>query len=877
MTLSLSGYNKVVLSVGNGAKEAAASAVSASASAASAATSASNASASASAAAASAAEALGYTATAGGDLDAEIARALAAEALLAPKNSPTFTGTPTVPTAAAGTNTTQAASTAFVTAGLAPKAPLASPALTGIPTAPTAAIGTNSTQIATTEFATTLGNRVFAASSILLASVSGADTITASHYPAASGVTPAQSGQIYVMRKVGTNTTSAVTLAVGGGAALPVYDAHGAALSAGDLKAGDYIILACINGTSYRVISSLMTPAEIRAEVARLDASIAAEVTRAKAAEAAGDTVYIMSVTGLNAMTGSVHPDQSHIDVTGNTNLWWAQTTTTTASDPTLTIRGVTYTLKQRDGSVIPAGRLISGRRYHGVVTLTSPGIIRVMDVLTLEDLSQDTPSTLLRGLAAASKSFSPSKVTTGRIDQTHSGSVKWQVLQPKEKSSDIRVTTAGSKFDLSNLMSNTTVRFYCGAQTKFFAGHLRSFLNMPPHNMLTAEAGTVVIIHRIGPSTVADVYGGSVEYSTESAPIHEMSILLAGQSNAVLFYAQGGIGGFRDGARDSAWMTQGVLDLDPYWINGATGGTALLRASVGTSDTNYWYDDILGENGPALNNCLNQIDAAVAAGQPVPKIIFWSQGENDAGPMDVGTITPERLTTAIGVVWHRIRQHIVSLGGAEGDVRIIQYNVGSWENQLYRRGVSQVRLAYQSAIAATSWVVSGAELYDLPRFYGEIHYTEDGYWLLGRRMARAYANLYGTSYDLGPKVGLLTKGSDSKSLAINFSSSFTLSMPFGDILSKCTPASNPERVGGDAFGFGLIDSSGTPIRVKGGSVSGNTIIITTDSDITGARLCFPWGYFPESRVHEYVRDSQEDRVSSLPGLPLRSYVSDPL
>ena len=44
----------------------------------------------------------------------------------------TFTGTPNVPTATAGTNTTQAASTAFVAASFAP---LASPALTGTATA----------------------------------------------------------------------------------------------------------------------------------------------------------------------------------------------------------------------------------------------------------------------------------------------------------------------------------------------------------------------------------------------------------------------------------------------------------------------------------------------------------------------------------------------------------------------------------------------------------------------------------------------------------------------------------------------------------------------------------------------------------------------
>ena len=101
--------------------------------------------------------------------------------------SAALTGTPTAPTATAGTNTTQIATTAFVetatanlvdsapgtlntlnelaaalgddenfsttvTNNIATKAPLASAALTGTPTAPTASTGTNTTQIATTAF-----------------------------------------------------------------------------------------------------------------------------------------------------------------------------------------------------------------------------------------------------------------------------------------------------------------------------------------------------------------------------------------------------------------------------------------------------------------------------------------------------------------------------------------------------------------------------------------------------------------------------------------------------------------------------------------------------------------------------------------------------
>ncbi|WP_169834356.1 hypothetical protein [Paenibacillus donghaensis] len=74
-------------------------------------------------------------------------------------SSPALTGTPTAPTASAGNNSTQLATTAFVEAvrGIlaaadALKAPLASPALTGNPTAPTQATADSSTKLATTAF-----------------------------------------------------------------------------------------------------------------------------------------------------------------------------------------------------------------------------------------------------------------------------------------------------------------------------------------------------------------------------------------------------------------------------------------------------------------------------------------------------------------------------------------------------------------------------------------------------------------------------------------------------------------------------------------------------------------------------------------------------
>lgn len=71
-------------------------------------------------------------------------------ALKAPLASPALTGTPTAPTASAGTSTTQLATTAFVTAADNLKANIASPTFTGTPAAPTPAFNNDSTQIPTT-------------------------------------------------------------------------------------------------------------------------------------------------------------------------------------------------------------------------------------------------------------------------------------------------------------------------------------------------------------------------------------------------------------------------------------------------------------------------------------------------------------------------------------------------------------------------------------------------------------------------------------------------------------------------------------------------------------------------------------------------------
>ncbi len=163
----------------------------------------------------------------------------------APINGPTFTGTPTAPTPAGGSNTTQIATTAYVIGQAATatpqmdgtaavgttttfaradhvhpsdtsRAPLASPAFTGTPTVPTAGANTSTTQAASTAFV--LGQ----ASAIAPVSDSVATVGVATTFARADHAHPAvpnigrnklHNGQFAIaQRGAGAFTTSAYTL-----------------------------------------------------------------------------------------------------------------------------------------------------------------------------------------------------------------------------------------------------------------------------------------------------------------------------------------------------------------------------------------------------------------------------------------------------------------------------------------------------------------------------------------------------------------------------------------------------------------------------------------------------------------------------------------
>jgi hypothetical protein len=193
---------------------------------------------------------------------------------------PTFTGVPSGPTAVAGTNTTQLATTAFVLANIgvtsfntrtgaitlslsditgAGGAPLASPALTGTPTAPTAAAADNSTTVATTAFVHGL---VAAGAVSSFNGRTGAITLIGADVSAAGGALVASPTFTGVpagpTAAPGTNTTQLATTAfvaaATGGGYLPLT---GGTLS-GVLNMGGANGINCLD-TGARIVTQVFT------------------------------------------------------------------------------------------------------------------------------------------------------------------------------------------------------------------------------------------------------------------------------------------------------------------------------------------------------------------------------------------------------------------------------------------------------------------------------------------------------------------------------------------------------------------------------------------------------------------------------------------
>lgn len=166
--------------------------------------------------------------------------------------SPAFTGTPTAPTAAPGTDTQQLATAAFVQSAIAPLAPAASPTFTGDPKATTPAQFDNDTSLATTAFVQrALGSfagqiNINASGALTMAHagmiINAGGTITLT-LPAGASVVPGASFKI--------NNASNGVVTVQASAGNNLYAIGNSTARTFALQAGDELTIAYVGGSSW--------------------------------------------------------------------------------------------------------------------------------------------------------------------------------------------------------------------------------------------------------------------------------------------------------------------------------------------------------------------------------------------------------------------------------------------------------------------------------------------------------------------------------------------------------------------------------------------------------------------------------------------------
>ena len=343
---------------------------------------------------------------------------------------------------------------------------------------------------------------------------------------------------------------------------------------------------------------------------------------------------------------------------------------------------------------------------------------------------------------------------------------------------------------------------------------------------------------------------------SNEPEPAHAVSILLAGQSQLETGFRGGFIPGFMDGLANKPsgfgeTFLSAPVTIDPYFIDGTRGGTAICKTSVGASATNYWWDSDTDSPGPVLlNHCIAAIDAAMAAGQPAPETVLWAQGESDVPGLAPGGATSEaRYRSERQKVMDYIRAHLIAQGAA--DPQFVCIMLGSYEDTANGQGWQAVRRSYLQQFAEVPWVHYGAEMYDMPRPWMNLHMYATGRYTLGVRMARAYANVRaGQSNNLGPQITAATVQDG----AVRLSFSAGVRIPR-------TPAS-----------FAIRSPTGTSIPVTRIEASGSNVILHTGQDVTGAQVVYPADHFGDAARGDSIIYSSTLHVK-MPGLPLRSTV----
>ncbi|WDA11399.1 hypothetical protein [Paracoccus marcusii] len=560
---------------------------------------------------------------------------------------------------------------------------------------------------------------------------------------------------------------------------------------------------------------------------------------------------YVQPIAAVSGGSGAAYTVTSdRIPINGQT-FTWTPHVDSTVDNPTISISDGTTTatnaLFSIDGGPV---RLKGGAPY-----LVRKGA-GVNYVLTQTHYGERRMSPIAP-IRAASAVSGPS--VFGSLQPVPVAGPEPYQIQPYHQRGAFQIQGVNGVIDCSNMIPGTQAEIYMRSGDRVVAGAGRSYIGRAGGTATATGVSVVRVSAMFADLYIEEIAGPAPTYTATIGahlPIDRM-LVMGGQSNANLFFRNGGIGGFSWGLRN--WL-QTPARTSVQWVNGATGGSALDRRSVNAGSENYWWDAIAGAPGPCMTTFTDAADAAVAAGGPAPSFVIWSQGEADAGAIQVGLLTTAQMTSTIRAVWGYIRARYPG-------IRILACPLGSHDDRNPDRGANAVRVAYLRAIEAESWAFHGAEFYDLQRPEDDIHYLGQSYAVLGARLARIWANVaLGQTNSLGPRVTSSVVGAGGRSV--------NLLVDWGGAAFTPTMA----RVNG-ATPFGIYalapgaDPVTAPIPLMSVEVSGGVIRIASTFDLTGHQIGGVWGYMADARMGHIIRDTQLDPYHLMPGQPLRSFL----
>jgi hypothetical protein len=426
-----------------------------------------------------------------------------------------------------------------------------------------------------------------------------------------------------------------------------------------------------------------------------------------------------------------------------------------------------------------------------------------------------------------------------------------------------IRVTVASAYIDAQFMPIGATMEIaatstgsfsvYCGPGNQW-----RTFSST--QLTLGFASGQVVQVKRYSQTDfLAIVLVGSAATPSTAAPVtRDITIVNAGQSNGVKLITEGGLAGLQQGFSDLS-ITDTV-----WWVQAASGESALLEANVGSDPNNYWWTTA-GGPGPLATALVSAVNAAVALGQPAPTALLWDQGEKDTLTMATsGDTTPATYLAALEdlFAWFRDAAQL-----NDATLPIFITPLGSSDlGSSFDAGVTAVREAQLKYIASDAYAYQNAERYDLSRPYSNVHLNYAGQREQGLRVAKVLGNvLYAQSNELGPEIISWTELTSTTYKAVVDPGANTSMENDGNPIAAIGFAlcSNADAM---AATYYAIDSI---TRFYNSGTGYHEFTITSAAAATGARLIYPHGALAASRTGRIIKGT----VSTL---PLRSWNSTP-